>query len=390
MLAMGLMSGTSLDGVDTALCEITGFGKETRITLIDFETYDFPELLKNKVKRILRNEEPLLPELTSLNFELGALFSDAVGRMLEKNEITGKDLVFVASHGQTIYHQPRDTGSLLSSTLQLGEPAVIAYNHHVDVYANFRVMDMAAGGEGAPLVPYSEEILYREDQRSVALQNVGGIGNVTVLPSRTSGRPVYAFDTGPGNMVIDEAMKILYNQSYDEGGKTALSGRVDHGMLAHLLEHPYLKMSYPKTTGREDFGESYTNSVLQRFSSLKREDLIATLTYFTAKTIAMSYEDFILPKMRVDKVIIGGGGAHNKALLSYLRELLHGVEVLTQEDLGYSSDAKEAMAFVILGNETYHGRPSNVIGATGAKTPVILGNLTKNPHAHTEHKRGRE
>ncbi|SFN77839.1 anhydro-N-acetylmuramic acid kinase AnmK [Proteiniclasticum ruminis] len=390
MLAMGLMSGTSLDGVDTALCEITGFGEETKITLIDFETYDFPEHLKNKVKRILRNDEPLLPELTSLNFELGMLFSDAVGKMLEKNKMTGKDLAFVASHGQTIYHQPRDIGSLMSSTLQLGEPAVIAYNHHVDVYANFRVMDMAAGGEGAPLVPYSEEILYREDQRSVALQNIGGIGNVTVLPSRTSGRQVYAFDTGPGNMVIDEAMKILYNQSYDEGGKTALSGHVSQGMLAHLLEHPYLKMSYPKTTGREDFGESYTNSVLQRFSSLQREDLIATLTYFTAKTIAMSYEDFIFPKMRLDKVIIGGGGAHNKALLSYLRELLNGVEVLTQEDLGYSSDAKEAMAFVILGNETYHRRPSNVIGATGAKTPVILGNLTKNPHAHAELKRGRE
>lgn len=390
MLAMGLMSGTSLDGVDTALCEITGFGEESKITLIDFETYDFPELLKNKVKRILRNEEPLLPELTSLNFELGALFSDAVGRMLEKNKLTGKDLAFVASHGQTIYHQPRDTDFLLSSTLQLGEPAVIAYNHHVDVYADFRVMDMAAGGEGAPLVPYSEEILYREDQMAVALQNVGGIGNVTVLPPRSTGRPVYAFDTGPGNMVIDEAMKQLYMKSYDEGGKIALSGQVDHGMLTHLLEHPYLKMSYPKTTGREDFGESYTNSVLQRFSSLKKEDLIATLTYFTAKTIALSYEDFIFPKMRLDKVIIGGGGAHNKALLSYLRELLHGVEVLTQEDLGFSSDAKEAMAFVILGNETYHGRPSNVIGATGAKTPVILGNLTKNPHADAEQKRGRK
>ena len=390
MLAMGLMSGTSLDGVDTALCEITGFGEESKITLIDFETYDFPEHLKNKVKRILRNKEPLLPELTSLNFELGMLFSDAVGKMLEKNKMTGKDLAFVASHGQTIYHQPRDTDSLLRSTLQLGEPAVIAYDHHVDVYANFRAMDMAAGGEGAPLVPYSEEILYREDKMTVALQNVGGIGNVTILPARTSGWPVYAFDTGPGNMVIDEAMKQLYSKSYDEGGKIALSGQVDHEMLAHLLEHPYLKMSYPKTTGREDFGESYTNSVLQRFSSLKRDDLIATLTYFTAKTIALSYEDFIFPKMRLDKVIIGGGGAHNKALLSYLRELLNGVEVLTQEDLGFSSDAKEAMAFVILGNETYHGRPSNVIGATGAKTPVILGSLTKNPHADTKLKRGRE
>lgn len=390
MLAVGLMSGTSLDGVDTALCEITGCGRETKITLIDFETYGFPEALKEKVKRVIRNEEPLLPQLTSLNFELGALFSDSVGRMLKRNNLTGKELAFVASHGQTIYHQPRDVQSLVRSTLQLGEPAVIAYDHGVDVYANFRVMDMAAGGEGAPLVPYSEEILYREDQKTVALQNVGGIGNVTVLPSECSKNPVYAFDTGPGNMVIDEAMKQLYGLPYDEGGEIALSGQVQNGMLHHLLEHPYLKMSFPKTTGREDFGESYTKSVLQQFSSLKREDLIATLTYFTAKTIAMAYEDFILPRMKLDKVVIGGGGAHNKALLKYLQGLLQGVEILTQEDLGFSSDAKEAMAFVILANETYHGRPSNVMGATGAKKSVILGTLTPNPHSGVENKRRRE
>ena len=379
MLAVGLMSGTSLDGVDTALCEIHGQGTNTDIRLLDFMTYEIEPELKEEIRCVIRNEKPSTDLITSLNFRIGKLFSQAVKEILNSNGLSGKDLAFVASHGQTIYHIPKDTDRLVRSTLQIGEPAVIAYDHGVDVISNFRTMDMAAGGEGAPLVPLSELILYGEKEKTIALQNIGGIGNVTVIPKGQKEDQVFAFDTGPGNMVIDEAMKILYGRSYDEGGETARSGQVDLKVLDALLTHPYLAMNLPKSTGREDFGELYTREILSTWDYMKKEDLIATLTLFTARTIADSYRKFIMGKYTLDKVIIGGGGAHNKALIHHLKTLLPEVEVLTQDEIGLSSDAKEAIAFVILGNQTYHRSYGNVLGATGAREHVILGNITPNP-----------
>jgi len=378
MLAIGLMSGTSLDGVDTALCDITGYGLDTKVRLVDFFTHPFPESLREEVFALLREEGLTLQRISSLNFSLGRLFSEAVGQMLRKHHFSGKDLAFVASHGQTLYHQPKDLGPYGRSTLQLGEPSIMAYDHQVDVVANFRVMDVAAGGEGAPLVPLSERILYGQQGKTIALQNLGGIGNVTVLPGAKD-EALFAFDTGPGNMVMDEAMKRLYGRPYDEGGQVALHGHVDEQMLKVLLQHPYLQEDLPKSTGREAFGENYTKEMLETFSHLKKEDLMATFTHFTAKTIALSYEQFIFPKMSVDEVIVGGGGAHNEAVLQALRTLLPKTLVKTQEDLGFSSDAKEAIAFVILGNESFYGRPGNELGATGAKEPVILGQWVRNP-----------
>lgn len=379
MLAIGLMSGTSLDGVDAALCEINGQGRNTEIKLLDFKTYEIEPELKEEIRCVIRNEVPTTDLISSLNFKLGRLFSDAVRDLLCRNDLSGEDLAFVASHGQTIYHIPKDTDRLVKSTLQIGEPAVIAYDNHVDVISNFRTMDMAAGGEGAPLVPLSEIILYGQKDKTIALQNIGGIGNVTVIPKGQREEEVFAFDTGPGNMVIDEAMKLLYDRPYDRGGETALSGMVDEKLLDSLLNHPYLVMNLPKSTGREDFGEQYTQKVIEANTSMKREDLIATLTMFTARTISESYRRFIMKQYALDNVILGGGGAHNKALVSYLKELLPDMEVVTQEEVGLSSDAKEAIAFVILGNETYNRQYGNVVGATGAKEHVILGNITPNP-----------
>lgn len=379
MLAIGLMSGTSLDGVDTALCEINGQGLNTEIKLLDFKTYEIEANLKEEIRTVIRNEVPTTDLISSLNFKLGRLFSNAVRELLKSNDLTGEDLAFVASHGQTIYHIPKDTRVLAKSTLQIGEPAVIAYDNHVDVISNFRTMDMAAGGEGAPLVPLSEIILYGKKDKTIALQNIGGIGNVTVIPKGQKEEGVFAFDTGPGNMVIDEAMKLLYDSPFDRGGETALSGRVDEKLLGSLLNHPYLVMNLPKSTGREDFGEQYTRKIIEANASMKKEDLIATLTMFTARTISESYNRFIMKQYELDKVILGGGGAHNKALVKYLKELLPETEVVTQEEVGLSSDAKEAIAFVILGNETYNRRYGNVLGATGAKEHVILGNITPNP-----------
>ncbi len=384
MLAIGLMSGTSLDGVDAALVEIQGHGFETKVELKAFETYPIEETLKDEIKRALRNDEPLLDLLTSLNFKLGKLFSKAVGEIMKTGGVHGEEIAFVASHGQTLYHIPKDRDGLIRSTLQLGEPAVIAYDHGITVISNFRTMDIAAGGEGAPLVPLTELILYGGKNESMALQNVGGIGNVTFIPKSREEHEVFAFDTGPGNMVIDEAMKILYGLSYDDGGKVALSGEVNEALLEELLGHPFILKDRPKSTGREDFGETYTLQVLKDHPLIKNEDFIATLTMFTAKTMAIAYERFIMKDHPLDKVVLGGGGAHNKALISYLQGLLPEVKILTQEDFGLSSDAKEAIAFAILGNETLHGSHGNLKGATGAKESVILGNITPNPHVKLE------
>lgn len=379
MYAVGLMSGTSLDGIDAVLCEIHGHSTDTKIKVVAFETFSLNEEIKAEIKKVVRNDSPVTDLISSLNFKLGYAFSKAVKDIIQKAGLKSEDVAFVASHGQTLYHLPKDKGNLVRSTLQMGEPAIIAYENDVMVISDFRVMDVAAGGEGAPLVPFSEIILYGEAGKNIALQNIGGIGNVTLLPGNEDSSFVFAFDTGPGNMMIDEAMKVLYGKNYDEGGKTALSGKINEEMLKFLLTHPYLELKLPKSTGREDFGEAYTTKILNRFNELKAEDIIATLTMFTAQTINDSYRRFIMDSYPLSKVIIGGGGAHNKAMLANLSALMPEVQVLTQEDLGMSSDAKEAVAFVILGNETYHRSFSNVPGATGAKEHVILGSITLAP-----------
>ncbi|MFV0551638.1 MAG: anhydro-N-acetylmuramic acid kinase [Anaerorhabdus sp.] len=279
----------------------------------------------------------------------------------------------MASHGQTIYHLPHPAENEVASTLQIGEPAIIAYDHRVKVIANFRVMDMAAGGQGAPLVPYSERVLYGKKGKIIALQNIGGIGNLTIL----SDKAVVAFDTGPGNMMIDQAMKHFYQKNYDENGDVAASGQCIDAMLKELMSHPFLDRKPPKTTGREDFGEQFVEEILNKYPNEKPEDIVHTFTQFTASSISYNYIQHF--EQLPDEILLGGGGAYNKTLITMLKEALPTVEIKTQEDIGMSSEAKEAIAFVILGNETMHHRPSNECGATGAKTQVILGTITENP-----------
>lgn len=380
MFAIGLMSGTSLDGIDAALVDIHGSQTSTEVSLVAFTTLEMPEETKCKIKAAC---DPTLGNtelICSLNFELGHLFSNAVQAVLEKAGMSKEQLSFIASHGQTIYHLPHPKEGQYASTLQIGEPAVIAYEQQTTVVSNFRVMDMAAGGEGAPLVPYSEWLLYREDKKHVALQNIGGIGNVTLLKAGCCIDEVEAFDTGPGNMMIDEACQQLFHVPYDEAGKIALQGKVHQRLLDELMSHPYIEKLPPKSTGREDFGQAFVNELLEKYKEVDPYDIITTFTMFTAKSIAVNYERFIIsPLGRLDTVILGGGGAHNQALVAFLKEALPNVEILLQEDIGYSSDAKEAIAFAIMGNETLHGKASNVIHATGAHCPVILGNITYCP-----------
>lgn len=385
MFAVGLMSGTSLDGIDAALVKINGVGKNTNVELIDFLTLSLPSDVKEEIKIACSEDKSSVDLICSLNFKLGKLFAEATKNVCIKAGFDIEKLDFIASHGQTIYHLPNSRENLVPSTLQIGEPAVIAYETGVKVISNFRVMDMAAGGEGAPLVPYSEYVLYGSDKENVALQNIGGIGNVTVIPKGGDIDRIFAFDTGPGNMIIDEVVLRLFNLSYDADGKIAATGSVQEDMLDDLMSHPYIYALPPKTTGREDFGEQFVDKLLEKYKNKKPEDILATVTMFTAKSIAENYKKFIIDKVDLNKAVIGGGGAHNKTLLSYLKKELPTIEIVTQDDIGLSSDAKEAIAFVILGNETLHNGFSNVPSATGAKDKVILGNITPSPIRRNKH-----
>ncbi len=374
MLAVGLMSGTSLDGIDAVLCEIEGYSINTKIKQLAFITMDIPEYVKEKIKRCCANEANVA-DVCSLNFEFGELLAEAVKKVCAIKNISTNELAFVASHGQTIYHLPKATKDHVASTLQIGEGAIIAQRCHCLVINNFRVKDMAVGGEGAPLVPFSEYILYRNAEHAIALQNIGGIGNVTVITQDADIDEVFAFDTGPGNMMIDEAMQLLYGEKYDDHGQIAAKGKIIVKLQEELAQHPYITTDPPKTTGREVFGAFMVKDILARYQDAEKADIITTFTWFTAYSIARNYQLFILPKHKIKEVILGGGGAHNDTLKAMLQQQLPGIKVLTQEDKGYSSDAKEAIAFVILGNETLHKQFSNVPTATGAKQKVILGNI---------------
>jgi len=379
MLAIGLMSGTSLDGIDAALVDIHGYGLDTQVNLLEYLAYPMPKEIADKIKMACYESRSSVDKICSLNFELGALFSNTVSTLLDQANKTNQDIDFIASHGQTIYHIPQDNGSLVASTLQIGEPAMIAYQHNTTVISNFRTMDMAAGGQGAPLVPYSEWILYSDSQKNIALQNIGGIGNVTVLNKSLNLEDIFAFDTGPGNMMINEACRVLFDCEFDQDGHIASQGTVITSLLDELMQHPYMKKRPPKSTGREEFGEIYVQKLIKKHKDNNPYDIVATFTLFTATSMQYHYEQYIFKTTPIDEIIISGGGSHNQTLLAYIRKCFAPIKVYTQDQKGYSSDAKEAIAFAILGNQTLHQHVSNIKMATGAKNQVILGNITFAP-----------
>lgn len=393
LFAVGLMTGTSLDGVDVALVKLSGQGFDTQCRLIHFVSLPLSAVLKQRIQQECNNESSTVAGICALNVELGDLYVKSVKHLLQAVETMGETmpeallgfsgkLDFIASHGQTIYHLPPKVAKRegrVASTLQIGDPSSLAYHFTTDVYFNFRMMDIAAGGDGAPLVPLTELILYRHPHKNRLLQNIGGIGNVTIMPKNAVAEEVYAFDTGPGNMMMNDAMKLLYDQDYDEGGVIAASGSLIEALFAELKAHPYLKVSPPKSTGRELFGSHYTHDLLARYHAEKAEDIIHTLTRFTAFSIAESYQQFILPNMKVDEVIVGGGGAYNPTLMSDLQAALPALKVMTNEAIGISSDAKEAIAFAVLGYQTYHRLAGNIPRATGADVEVVLGQICPNP-----------
>jgi anhydro-N-acetylmuramic acid kinase len=372
------MSGTSVDGIDAVLCEISGSYTETKIQTLDFLTLPFDEGLRDNIHQAFEGDAGMLCEL---NFILGEAFAKAAINVVEKSGLKMTEIDAIASPGQTIFHIDPTQGGV-PSTLQLGEASVIAERTGALVVSDFRTRDVAAGGSGAPLVPYVDFILFSQDKDFLALQNIGGIANVTVLPPRHRPQDLVAFDTGPGNMIIDEIVKELRDddQAVDEGGRFSALGRVDEGLLATLMDSPYFRVEPPKSTGREMFGIEFCRALVEKYDPDRMIDLLATVVQFTASSIFHAYDHFILPKRELHQVIVSGGGMHNKTLMSKLSTLFaqRDVEVLTWSDLpdvGFSGDAKEAVAFAVLANETLQGCPSGCPAATGARYPVVQGKI---------------
>ncbi|MBM4018271.1 MAG: anhydro-N-acetylmuramic acid kinase [Planctomycetes bacterium] len=376
MRVAGLMSGTSADGVDAAIVDIGPRG----VRLVAFRTFPHPPALKRRIFSLFDPATARVDDLCRLNFALGEVFASAVVRLAKRAGVRLASINLIGSHGQTVYHLPegrRFGRSRVRSTLQIGEPSVIAERTGIATVADFRPRDVAAGGEGAPLVPFADYILFADARRSRAVQNIGGIANVTYLPAGGGIADVLAFDTGPGNMMIDRAAwhATRGRASMDAGGRLAASGCVDGRFLAELLRHPYLARRPPKSTGRETFGAAFTDGLMcrARRRGLAPRDVLATLTAFTARSIADAYRRF-LPGMP-EEVILCGGGARNRTLLARLREELRPAHVAPMDAFGLPARAKEAVSFAILACATACGIPNNVPSATGARRPVVLGKI---------------
>ena len=376
MRVVGLMSGTSADGVDASIVEISS----RKVRLLAFDTFAYSASLRRQILDLCRPESARLNDICHYNFVLGEVFADAVIKLCSKNGISLGSIDLIGSHGQTIYHQPsgrRYCGKTIRSTLQIGEPSVIAERTGVTTVADFRPRDMAAGGQGAPLVPYADYVLFKHKRLTRAVQNIGGIANVTFLPGGCTQDDIIAFDTGPGNMVIDGIIRIISGgrRHYDAGGKMASWGIVDKRLLDELLRHPFFRRRPPKSTGREEFGADFAGWIYRRAGrrSLSDADIIATVTVLTAKSIARAYRRFLL--VMPDELILCGGGSHNRTLVEMLHGELPEVKMLSTDDFGISVDAREAVSFAILAWATIKGMVNNVPAATGAERPVILGKI---------------
>ncbi len=376
-LAIGLMSGTSMDGVDAALVEIQGSGLDTRCRLLHFHVHPYPDGLKEAILELAGPDSA--KRLCQLNVVIGKVFADATLALLARAGRSPEEVAFIGSHGQTVQHWPEATtlfGYPVRATLQIGEPAVIAKETGIVTVADFRPADLALDGQGAPLVPYFDWICFRDVEKNRLIVNLGGIANLTVLRKQADRSEVVAFDTGPGNMVIDALMSELFQRPYDRDGAVAQSGRVSEELLQFAMNHAYFKQRPPKSTGRESFGEAFVASFLEqaRALGLSPTDSVATATELTAATVAQGYHRFVEPEVSCDEVIVSGGGTENATLMRALAARF-ACPVRRSDEFGIPSEAKEAMCFAVLANETLCLNPGNVPSATGAREATILGKI---------------
>ena len=378
---IGLMSGTSVDGIDAAVVEITGHGLETVVNLIVFETFPFPSGVPQRILALCQPDTSRVDDICEMNFYIGHLFAEAAKHTLQKNGIHAGDIDLIGSHGQTIHHLPLFTepqGKIkIPSTLQIGEPAVIAHETGIPTIADFRVADMAAGGQGAPLVSYPDYLLFHSSVKTVGLLNIGGIANLTLLPANGAFDSVSAADTGPGNMCIDAAVGEITDgrERYDKAGHRAARGTPYRPLIDEWLQHPFFQLTPPKTTGREMFGYTFAMECLSacRQHNLADNDVIATLTELTVQTVALYISQFATEQNPIDILYVSGGGVHNQTIMRRLNEVLVNTTVEPVDNSGISADAKEAIAFAILANESLHGQAGNLPSATGASVRKILG-----------------
>ncbi|MBA4312417.1 MAG: anhydro-N-acetylmuramic acid kinase [Chlorobiaceae bacterium] len=374
---VGLMSGTSADGIDAALVEISGSGENSHLRLIKFITVPYPKgykevLLKNSDERTAK-----LDEIARLDMLIAEFFADAVKILSRKAAIPMNKIDLIGSHGQTIHHLPNPIhlfGKKIRSTMQIGNSSAIAKLTGIVTVGDFRMGDVAVGGTGAPLVPYFDFIMFRSKKISRALLNIGGIANITILPKNCTINQVTAFDTGPGNMIVDGLMQKLYNKPFDKNGKIASSGKLIPLLLQQLMTHPYLWMLPPKSTGRELFGINLIDAILNKHKSAPKQDIIATVTEFTALSIYLNYLKFVQPKTKIDESLVSGGGVHNKYMMDALKRYFGKIKIGTVENI-IPSDAKEAVCFAMLANELIAGNPTNMPSVTGAKKRTLLGTI---------------
>jgi anhydro-N-acetylmuramic acid kinase len=383
MIVAGIMSGTSADGVDVALANIrdgkNGFPK---LRLLAHEAFPYPAALRKAVLAAMNASATSTAELARLNWRLGIEYARVARAAQERHKLKA---LLIGCHGQTLYHQAAAqpyAGTRFACTWQAGEASIIAAELGLPVVSNFRPADIAVGGQGAPLVPLLDYVIFRHATRGRVLQNIGGIANFTAIPPGASAEETQAFDSGPGNMLIDALMFELYGKAMDKDGRTAATGTVLEPVLKTALKHPLFRKTPPKSAGREEFGREYAVEFLascRKFSML-REDAIATATALTSASIANSYIRFASERMNRAKVdyIVSGGGAHNRTLMSQLVDLLkpHGCRIAAIDSFGMPAQAKEAAAFALLAWQTWHHRPGNLPSATGATRPVILGQVS--------------
>ena len=365
---IALMSGTSCDSIDAGLCEVY---PDMSVKLIHGINHSYPEHIRAKIFSAFRGDISI-KELCQLNFAIGKCFADAANVLI--SEFGKPDLI--SSHGQTVYHYPFDEkldNISLKSTLQIGESSVIAKETGCMVVSNFRESDIAHGGQGAPLVCFADDRWFKKSNENFAIQNIGGISNVTVVSQNCD---TFGFDNGCGNIMIDYCVQKFFGKKYDKDGEIASEGKVCESWLDCLLQDEYYFIEPPKTTGREYFSTKYIENIL-KFAPEDPKDIIATLTALTAKTITQSYERFIYPQVSIDTIVIGGGGAYNKTMMKFLRQYLpKRIELKTHEDFGISNNFKEVMAFALLGYCNYYNIPNNLPCCTGAEKRVVLGKIT--------------